>query len=76
MEVHLDYKEFPIMLVYIKSFNKRGDMLTEINKIYKTLRQYAKIFRVKRLVAVVTSFKYWHFLQYDITREVDQVCGA
>ena len=25
---------------------------------------------------MVTSFKYWHFLQYDITREVDQVCGA
>lgn len=74
--MNLEYKEFPIMLVYTKAFTKKGDLLSDINKLYKTLRQYAKIYRVNRLIGVVTCFKFWHFLQYDITKEVDHVCGA
>ena len=66
-----------MILVYLKlvTKSKKGDLLTDLGKLYKTMRFYAQEYRVNKMIAVVTSFNHWHFLQYDITKEVDHVCG-
>ena len=66
-----------MILVYLKPVtkSKKGDLLTDLGKLYKTMRFYAHEYRVNKMIAVVTSFNHWHFCQYDITKEVDHVCG-
>ncbi len=57
-EDHISYREYPIIAVFTKvaTKNKKADILGDLNKIYKTLREFSKFYRVNKLVGVVTNF--------------------
>lgn len=40
----INYKEYPIFAVFCKveSKSKKADMMSELNKVYKTLRELSK----------------------------------
>jgi hypothetical protein len=57
-EDHISYREYPLIAVFTKvvTKNKKADILSDLNKIYKTLREFSKFYRINKLVGVVTNF--------------------
>ena len=57
-EDHISYREYPLIAVFTKvaSRNKKADILGDLNKIYRTLREFSKLYRVNKIVGVVTNF--------------------
>jgi hypothetical protein len=70
----IHFSDYGILAVYTKpqtKYKKLKGLLSEVAKIYKTLREIAKRDRVNVVYAVVTDFKSWEFMRYDMQLEVN-----
>lgn len=53
----------------------KQDLLVDGNKIFKTLREIAKMYCLPFLMGFVTNFKQWQIIDYDMDHEISCVAG-
>ncbi len=61
--------EYPMMVVFVAKLRSLADkksLLNDIDKYQQTLRAVCIEYGMPRLVAVVSNFRYWHFIQFDL----------
>ena len=57
--------EYPMMVVFVaklKSLMDKKSLFTDIEKYHKTLRAICIEYGMPKLVAVISNFRYWHFI--------------
>jgi hypothetical protein len=78
-EHFLDYKdkEHPMLVVFCRPEAKGGkDLIQDLGKMLKSLREIAIKFQQPNIKGVVTNFKEWHFMHFSLQQEVSVVFGG
>jgi len=64
-----------VFVTKLRSLKDKISLFTDIDKYQQTLRAICIDYGMPRLVAAITNFRYWHFIQFDLQHEISVVAG-